>query len=592
MNFAENMFAHYQKDKTVLHVVSEGAKSMRDVAWGELHDAVSRLAGAMVASGVKEGDRVAAVISNRLETIVICLAALSIGAIWSSSSPDMGVEGVLSRLLQIRPKLVFCESEVVYNGKQRDLLPNHVKWTEELRKDAQLENVVVITARKKISAETHPKMISWDRFLARDNGRPLTFKQLPFNHPAFIVYSSGTSGPPKCIVHSAGGLLLQVKKDSFFNYDIRTGDTILQFTTTGWIMWVMVLVSLSFGGRVVIYDGSPLVPDPLVLLRLVERLKVDVLGTSAKFLSMLMASGIKPRDLLDLSSLRTVTSTGSTLTAQVARWFYEDGFPKHIHLVSTCGGTDIACSLISGVATQPLFEGEIQGATLGMAVDLFDVEKDEGVSVRESNVPGELVCKLPFPSQPVSFWGDHTRGKYKDSYFSRFGESIWAQGDFVSRNPSTGGYLTHGRSDGVLNPSGVRFGSAEIYNIIDHDPEIADSLCVGQRRPQDGDETVFLFVQMKPEFKFTIAVASRLRNAVRSSLSSRHVPRYVFEVSDIPYTINGKKIEILVKKIISGQQPQVSSTVANPECLAFYRQFVRAEEVDAEQEARWNKARL
>ncbi|CAG9988760.1 unnamed protein product [Clonostachys byssicola] len=592
MNFAENMFANYQAEETAMHIVSEGADHIRNVTWRELRDDVAKVAGAMVASGVKEGDRIAAVISNRLETIVICLAALSIGAIWSSSSPDMGVDGVLSRLTQIRPKLVFCESEVTYNAKLRDLLPSHCQWTKVLSKDSQLTKVVVISGEREILTEEYHKMTTWDRFLDQDTGRPLTFKQLPFDHPAFIVYSSGTSGPPKCIVHSAGGLLLQVRKDCFFSYDVRKGDTFLQYTTTGWIMWAMVLVSLSFGGRVVIYDGSPFVPDSLVLLRLVERLRINVLGTSAKFLSMLMDSGVKPRDVIDLSSLRTITSTGSTLTAKVARWFYTEGFPQSIHLVSTCGGTDLACSLISGAATQPLHAGEIQAAALGMAVDIFDVDNEAGVSIRTSDTPGELVCTRPFPSQPVSFWGDNTGEKYKNSYFSRFGERVWAQGDFISRNPSTGGYLTHGRSDGVLNPAGVRFGSAEIYNVIDSDKEIMDSLCVGQRRQNDSDETVVLFVQMYPAYKFTSSVVTRLREAVRSKLSPRHVPRYIFEVPDIPHTINGKKIEILVKKIISGQNPQVSSTVANPECLEFYKQFVHIEQVDAQQQQKWNISRL
>ncbi|VUC32615.1 unnamed protein product [Clonostachys rosea] len=592
MNFAENIFSNYQADEIAMYIASEGAHHIRNVTWRELRDDVAKVAGAMVASGVQEGDRIAAVISNRLETIVICLAALSIGAIWSSSSPDMGVEGLLSRLTQIRPKVVFCESEVTYNTKLRDLLPNHCQWTEILSKDPQLTNVVVISGQRKVPTETLRKMTTWDEFLDRDTRRPLTFKQLPFDQPAFIVYSSGTSGPPKCIVHSAGGLLLQVRKDSFFSYDVRAGDTILQYTTTGWIMWAMVLVSLSFGGRVVVYDGSPFVPDSLVLLKLVERLKINVLGTSAKFLSMLMDNGVKPRDLINLSSLRTVTSTGSTLTAKVARWFYNEAFPQDIHLVSTCGGTDLACSLISGAATQPLYAGEIQAAALGMAVDIFDADKNEGVSIRTSDTPGELVCTRPFPSQPVSFWGDNTGEKYKNSYFSRFGERIWAQGDFISRNPSTGGYLTYGRSDGVLNPAGVRFGSAEIYNVIDSDKEIMDSLCVGQRRQSDNDETVVLFVQMYPAFKFTSSVVDRLREAVRSKLSPRHVPRYIFEVPDIPHTINGKKIEILVKKIISGQNPQVSSTVANPECLEFYKHFVQIEEVDAQQQKKWNIPRL
>ncbi|KAH8721727.1 acetoacetyl-synthase [Ilyonectria robusta] len=592
MNFTENILAHHQPDDVVLHVVPEGGETSRDVTWRELHIEVSRLASAMVASGVKTGDRVAAVISNCQEAITCCLAALSLGAIWSSSSPDMGVEGVLSRLNQIRPKLVFCESEVVYNGKRRNLLPRHCAWAEVLNENTNLGQVIVIPRQDRLPSALGPKMISWDQFLSRDTGRTLGFAQLPFNHPAFIVYSSGTSGLPKCIVHSAGGLYMQVRKDSFLGYDVHPGDSILQYTTTGWVMWAMVLVSLSFGGRVVVYDGSPMFPDNLVLPRIVERLRVNVFGTSAKFLSLLMASGTKPKDQVDLSSLRTVTSTGSTLTAQVASWFYDEGFLPDIHLVSTCGGTDLACSLISGAAIMPLYAGEIQVQSLGMAVDLFEVDNEAGESIMNTGIAGELVCKQPFPSQPVGFWGDEVGEKYKNSYFSLYGDSIWNQGDFVSRNPITGGYVTHGRSDGVLNPAGVRFGSAEIYNVVEQDTQIGDSVCVGQRRLSDADESVVLFLKMAPGYKYNHAVVRRVREAIRSSLSPRHEPRFVFEVPDIPYTNNGKKIEILIKKIISGKMEKASPTVANPECLEFYKQFVNIEEAAAKQEQSWNKALL
>ncbi|KAH7126502.1 acetoacetate-CoA ligase [Dactylonectria estremocensis] len=592
MNFTQNILSHHQPEEVVLHLVTEGAESFRDVTWRELHAEISRLASAMVASGVKIGDRVAAVISNRRETITACLAALSLGAIWSSSSPDMGVEGVLSRLTQIRPKIVFCETEVTYNGKRKNLLSRHSSWAETLNKYGDLGQVVIIPGQAELPSTLGPKMISWDQFLSRDTGRALTFEQLPFNHPGFIVYSSGTSGLPKCIVHSTGGLYMQVRKDSFLSHDIHPGDTVLQYTTTGWVMWAMVLVSLSFGGKVVVYDGSPMFPDSLVLPRVVERLKVNLFGTSAKFLSLLMASGVKPKDHVDLSSLRTITSTGSTLTAQVATWFYEQGFSPHIHLVSTCGGTDLACSLITGVATMPLYAGEIQAPSLGMAVDLFEVDNEASVSIMEAGTPGELVCKQPFPSQPVGFWGDETGDKYRNSYFFQYGDLTWNQGDYVSRNPITGGYMTHGRSDGVLNPAGVRFGSAEIYNVVEQDVEIDDSVCVGQRRPQDPDESVVLFVKMALGVKFSRHVARRLKDAIRSSLSPRHEPQFIFQVPDIPYTSNGKKIEILIKKIISGQSPKASPTVGNPECLEFYRQFVRIEEVDEEQERSWTKALL
>ncbi|KAG8158413.1 hypothetical protein KVR01_011535 [Diaporthe batatas] len=619
MNIAENIFANYRSGSTILHVASEREPDVRDVTWDELHADVTRVSSAMVAYGVQVGDRVAAVLSNRPETVVCCLAALSLGAIWSSSSPDMGVDGILSRLTQIRPKMVFCERDIVYNGRSVQLLAKHRTWAEALAKTApELTAVVVIgemgatdePAPRRTQSTTGPSspyriFMSWDSFIRQGaRNRQLTFEQLPFSHPGFIVYSSGTTGPPKCIVHAAGGLLMSASKDAFLSYDVHRGDTLLQYTTTAWVMWALVFVSLSFGGKVVLYDGSPMVPDPLVLLRLVEKLRVNVFGTSAKFLSLLRDQKISPREQLDLSSLRTVVSTGSTLTADVAEWFYDFGFPQHVFLNSTCGGTDLACSLISGAPSLPLYAGEIQAPCLGMAVDLYDVDDERGLSVQGTGEPGEMVCKQPWPSEPAFFWDDPSGGKYKDSYFTKYAARlhvrplhghgqleeyrIWSQGDFVSRNPARGGFLTHGRSDGVLNPGGVRFGSAEIYNVVEKDAAVADSVCVGQRRDGDADESVILFVVMAKGQNFTHAVARRLRDEIRSKLSPRHVPKYVFEIRDIPYTANGKKVEVLVKKVVSGKNVKISPTIANPESVEAFRQFVQVEDVNERQEHAWN----
>lgn len=606
MNLAENIFANYRAEDVILHAASEGAGNLRDVTWEELRGEVSRISGAMASRGVKVGDRVAAVMSNRLETIVACLAALSLGAIWSTSSPEMGVDAILSRLTQIRPKLVFCERQVVYNGRTRHLLSKHWDWSRGLAKEtAELEAVIVVGGFRDLISEpakSPVKLIAWDDFLAQGaSNTRLKFRQLPFNHPGFIVWSSGTTGPPKSIVHTAGGLLVSASKDAFLSYDIHRGDTILQYTTTSWIMWAFVLVSLSFGGSVVLYDGSPLIPDHLVLLRLVEKLRISVLGTSAKFLSLLKEQGISPREQLDLSSLRTVVSTGSILTADVAQWFYDKGFPPHVLLNSTCGGTDLACSLVSGTATKPLYAGEIQSPCLGMDVDVFDVDNDCGVSVQGTGKAGELVCKKPWPSEPAFFWDDPAGEKYKTSYFARYpaqapayghqqhgGYPTWNQGDFLSKNPLTGGFVMHGRSDGVLNPGGIRFGSAEIYNVVAQDLTIADSVCVGQRRDQDADESVILFVQMAHGHDFNRAVTQRLNDAIRSGLSPRHVPKYIFPVPGIPYTVNGKKVEILIKRLVSGQQIKVSTTIVNPEILDSYKQFIQAEEASERQQLLWD----
>ncbi|OAL34611.1 acetoacetate-CoA ligase [Fonsecaea nubica] len=574
LNFAENLLTGKSESEIAIHACNEGGVNLRSITWGELISQVRQAADAMVSFGIGQGDRVAAVISNRPETMVLCLAALSLGAIWSTSSPDMGEHGILDRLFQIRPKLVFGETAVLYNGQMRDLRTKHRNCAERLAKHAEFQGYFLLETEG-FGFQGHAqnvKIAPWSSFIGQSTGRELTFAQLPFSHPGFIVYSSGTTGPPKCIVHSAAGLLLQVKKDSILGFDVQDGDVLLQYTTTGWIMWAMVLCGLAYGGQVVVYDGSPLKPDKLVLLRLIEKLRVTLFGTSARFLSDLKATNTCPRDTLNLSSLRTVTSTGSTLPADVCEWFYDKGFPKHIHLASTCG-------VVSGNPTLPVYSGEIQCESLGMAVDIADVSNEMFVSVKTKGEPGELVCTMPFPSQPTVFWGEGGAKKYQDSYFKRFGRGVWNQGDFVQMNDDTGGYVMLGRSDGVLNPSGVRFGSAEIYNVVEKFPDIEDSICVGQRRTTDKDESVVLFVKMKGNAVLQDELKERLRQAIRSAHSPRHVPKYIVQAPEIPYTINGKKIEIAVKQIISGKRVTPSGTVANPECFKFYERFVRIEDM-------------
>ncbi|OQU99362.1 hypothetical protein CLAIMM_05001 [Cladophialophora immunda] len=573
LNFAENLLTGKPKNEIAIHACNEGGVNLRSTTWGELLSQVRQAADAMVSFGVGQGDRVAAVISNRPETMVLCLAALSLGAIWSTSSPDMGEQGILDRLFQIRPKLVFGETAVLYNGQMRDLRAKHQNCAARLASQAFQGYFLLETEGFRFEGHAqNVKIAPWSNFIRQSTGRELTFAQLPFSHPGFIVYSSGTTGPPKCIVHSAAGLLLQVKKDSILGFDVQDGDVLLQYTTTGWIMWAMVLCGLAYGGQVVVYDGSPLNPDRLVLLRLIEKLRVTLLGTSARFLSDLKATNTCPRDILDLSSLRTVTSTGSTLPADVCEWFYEKGFPKHVHLASTCG-------VVSGNPTLPVHSGEIQCESLGMAVDIADVSGETFRSVKAKREPGELVCTMPFPSQPIAFWGEHGAKKYQESYFERFGTGIWNQGDFVQMNTDTGGYVMLGRSDGVLNPSGVRFGSAEIYDVVEKFSEIEDSICVGQRRVTDKDESVILFVKMKGNAVLQDEIKEKLRQAIRSAHSPRHIPRHIFQTPEIPYTINGKKIEIAVKQIISGKKVTPSGTVANPQCFKFYERFIHVEDM-------------
>ncbi|KAJ3545771.1 hypothetical protein NM208_g2351 [Fusarium decemcellulare] len=589
LNFTEILLSNRDPSKIVLHACTEGGNDVQDISWGTLISQVADLADAMRSSGIVKGDRVAGVLSNRLETVVACLAALSIGALWSTSSPDMGTEGVLSRLEQIRPKLLFAESDVVYGNKVLGLMEKNRSCAMQMLKTPEFINMVVIPRSRPVQDEPSLKLVTWSVFLERGLGRPMQFERLPFNHPGFIVYSSGTTGPPKCIVHSAAGLLLQSRKDSVLHFDVQPGDNILQYTTTGWIMWGKVICGIGYGGRTVLYDGSPLRPDPLVLLRLISRLGITHFGTSARYLTELKNSGLAPRNMIDLTCLKCVISTGSTLTAEVSEWFYDVGFPPHVHLVSTCGGTDIAGSLVSGNPTLPLYSGEIQSETLGMATDIVDADAVEPMSVKKTGQAGELTCGRPFPSQPVCFWGDNDMSRYRSSYFEKYGNKTWYQGDFIQMNPKTGGFIMLGRSDGVLNPSGVRFGSAEIYEVVEKVTGIEDALCVGRRRPHDQDEAVMLFVKMAMGQKLTRQLKSTIRASIRAARTPRHVPKFIFQVPDIPYTINGKKIEQAVKAIVSRGTSKANGAVANPESLEYFEHFYK---VETEDEAEGIEAKL
>ncbi|KEF51079.1 acetoacetate-CoA ligase [Exophiala aquamarina CBS 119918] len=579
LNFTEHIFQNRIPGRTALYFAKEGSTDIERISWNELYTQVQTTAEAMRNSGVCKGDRVAAVITNCPEAIVACLATLSIGAIFSTSSPDMGTQGIMDRLLQIEPRLVFFESSVFYNGKTRTLMTKVGECIAALSTVLNFREAILIEREEQQRAHTLPWTVSWMHFNRRANGAELGFEQVQFHHPGFIVYSSGTTGPPKCIVHSAAGLLMKAKVDYMMGLNVCPGDTIYQYTTTGWIMWPLLLCGLAYGASIVLYDGSPLLPDPLATLQLVEKLKVTLFGTSARFLTDLMMAGLKPRDSINLNSLRTVSSTGSVLGAEVCEWFYDHGFPTHVHLVSGSGGTDVAGALLTGDPTSAVYAGEIQRPALGMAIDVLDTDAKTPKTVAASGIAGELVCRLPFPSQPVMFWGRNGNTRYREAYFEQFGNGIWYQGDFVSMSPITGGFLMLGRSDGVLNPSGVRFGSSEIYGAIMHICEFEETICVGQRRPQDLDETVILFVKTKNNVPLTSELVARTKLEISSALTPRHVPKYIFQVPEIPYTVNGKKIELAVKQIVSGRQITPSGAVANPDSLKLYEKFFHLEEV-------------
>ncbi|KAK2125482.1 hypothetical protein NOF04DRAFT_1248156 [Fusarium oxysporum II5] len=563
LNIAELIFRGRKDTDIAIYFSRESLSDVEKVTWASLRERVRKLRSALVNSGVVAGDVVAAVISNSVDAIVICLAALSVGALWSSTSCDMGVGGIVDRYSQIRPKIIFADQGYVYARKIIDLSDRIREWSSKLRERSDiLARVVVIPNPKLNSIPLHqPNTYTLENFLKTDRGDQLLFEIVPFSHPAFILFSSGT------------GVALKTKVDSVIQHDIRKTDIVFQYTTTSWIMWVLNLMNLSCGAAMLLYDGSPFHPRPSILLELAQAFKVSVFGTSPRYLSTLKGLGITPRRDFDLSRLRIMLSTGSVLSAELYEWFYSIAFPPSAQLISMSGGTDIAGCFLCGTPMLPVYAGEIQCKALGMAVDIYDSGTDEHVSVEELGAPGELVCAKPFPSQPLAFLGKDGYKQYKASYFERYGPSVWCQGDFVQRSPATGGVFMLGRSDGVLNPSGVRFGSAEIYAVIETIPEVLDSICVGQKREVDINERVLLFVKIRPGASLTSHLRSHINSALRDRYSPRHVPAYIFEVDDIPYTANGKKCEINVKHAINGNKFAVAGSVANPAALKAYEKY-------------------
>jgi len=446
LNFAGTVLTGRRMNDVAIIEGSEGSLQTRKITWGQMYEKVQKQADAMRSCGVTKGDRVAAVIANTQYSITLCLATLSIGAIWSSISPDFGAKGIVDRLVQIRPRLVFADSSTIYNGKTHHLIPTIVGWADVVAKDDSLVNIIFTPANNEPDISSVARAIDFDTFLARGTGRPLVFEQLPFTQPGFIFYSSGTTGAPKCILHSAGGVLLQIRKDYEVHIGLQDGDVLFQYTTTAWIMWAFVLSALGTGATIVLFVGSPLYPNVGFLPKFISKLKVTHFGTSAKFLTDLKDGNSHPRDDVDLSHLKKVMSTGSVLPGDVATWFYENGFPKNVHLMSASGGTDCACAFVGGTPLLPLHADEIQCKFLGMDVDVFDCANADGVSCFEQGEAGELVCKSPFPSQPLTFFGKGGDETYRKSYYETFGDGVWVQGDLIKISKTTRGIQMLGRS--------------------------------------------------------------------------------------------------------------------------------------------------
>lgn len=569
LNYAENLLK-YNDDRIAIYACVEGTTHYKTKTYAELRKSVAIYAEAMRKMGIKKNDRVVGYISNCIEAVEAMLAAASLGAIWSSTSPDFGVTGVLERFTQIQPRLIFSVNAVVYNGKVHD----HMEKLEKVVKGLpDIEKVVIIPYVVKVGDSVNlgaiPNSCFLEEFLkegySSDGGVPeLVFEQVPFDHPLFIMYSSGTTGVPKCMVHSVGGTLIKHLEEHVLQGNMTRDDIMLYYTTTGWMMWNWLVGALAAGAAILCYDGSPLIPSPSILWDLVDKIGITALGTGAKWLAVLEEKNVKPRETHSLKSLHSILSTGSPLKPQSFDYVYRDIKPD-VLLGSITGGTDIISCFAGQSWMLPVIRGEIQGRLLGMAMESWN-ENGEAVY----GEAGELVCTKPFPSMPTHFWKDDTGAKYKKAYFNKF-PGVWAHGDYCLINPETGGIWMLGRSDGTLNPNGVRFGSAEIYQIVEAFKEIADSLCVSQQKSDLSEERVILFLKMAEDCQFNEDLVKRLRIDIRMQLSARHVPSIIMETKDIPYTISGKKVEVAVKQTIAGNEVKARGAYANPDSLDLYK---------------------
>ncbi|XP_066930097.1 acetoacetyl-CoA synthetase-like [Clytia hemisphaerica] len=562
LNFAENLLQG--KDNDIALYITGEKRSIKTVTFGELKKNVAKIASSLKKCGIKNGDRVVGYIPNNALAIEAMLATASLGAVWSSTSPDFGVSGVLDRFQQIKPKIIFSVDSVIYNGKSHDHLQ---KLNAVVNGLPDLSNVIIlpyVQSEKALDITNIPNSMFMSKFLELSDTNPtLEFAQVPFNHPLFIMYSSGTTGPPKCMVHSVGGTLIQHLKEHILHGNTTKKDIMLYYTTTGWMMWNWMVSFLATGASVVLYDGSPFQPTPNVLWDLIQELKITILGTGARWIEALEEKNIHPAETHNLDSLHTILSTGSPLKPTSYEFVYKH-IKNDILLGSITGGTDIISCFAGQNPMIPVYKGEIQSRNLGMAMESWD---ENGDAVYGTS--GELVCTKPFPSMPVCFWNDQEGKRYHKSYFNKF-KGVWSHGDFCEISSQTGGIVMLGRSDGTLNPNGVRFGSAEIYNIVSptNFEEISDALCVGQETKSG--ERVVLFIKMSEGYSFTSELVKKVRGLIRQQLSARHVPEIILQCTDIPYTASGKKVEVAVKRILNGEDIKQRGAFSNPESLDQY----------------------
>jgi len=556
LNFAENLL-RYRDDQTALIFNGESQISKK-MTYAQLYDEVARIAESLRNAGIKPGDRIVGFMPNMPETVVAMLAATSLGATWSSCSPDFGIKGVLDRFGQIKPKVLFTADGYFFKGKRIDCLERIANILKEL---PSIEKIVVVPyTENEPDVHTVPNAVIYSDFRSHVSGLTVQFEQLPFDHPLYIMYSSGTTGLPKCMVQSAGGILIHHIKELMLHTDLKRDDTIFYFTTCGWMMWNWLVSSLAIGATLVLYDGNPFHPSPDVLWQMTQDEKITVFGTSAGYIAALQSSGLEPGKVYDLSSLRALLSTGSPLSDEGFEFIY-DAVKSDLQLASIAGGTDINGCFALGNPMGPVYAGELQCRGLAMNVKAFDENGQSAIKQQ-----AELVCTAPFPSMPIYFWEDPDGKKYHSAYFDVY-PNVWRHGDYIVIT-ERGGVIMFGRSDATLNPGGVRIGTAEIYRQIDLIDDVADSVVVGQN--WNNDVRVILFVKMDEGVELTEALMRKIRTTIRTNASPRHVPAKIIPVADIPYTLNMKKVEIAVKKVIQNQPVSNKDALINPEALDCY----------------------